>query len=158
MLVVERLISRVSRPPKLSTKDGRVSFHPKSVNTDETHFVDKFLIYHTKVKSSQIFIHDASMIPPFPLLFFGGDISVQRDEGQETIAVDQWIVFQAPTHIAQLVKVMCVLAASTTRVPALPTNKTRVLVGSRGCSHLTNWLQTYTIGQQFGYVFIARLK
>ena len=45
------------------------------------------------------------MIPPFPLLFFGGDISVQRDEGQETIAVDQWIVFQAPTHIAQLVKV-----------------------------------------------------
>ena len=75
------------------------------MNTDETHFVDKFLIYHTKVKSSQIFIHDASMIPPFPLLFFGGDISVQRDEGQETIAVDQWIVFQAPTHIAQLVKV-----------------------------------------------------
>lgn len=105
--LIEQLVSYVSRPPKLSTKDGRVSFHPKSVNTDETHFVDKFLVYHTKVKSSQIFIHDASMIPPFPLLFFGGDISVQRDEGQETIAVDQWIVFQAPTQIAQLVKVTC---------------------------------------------------
>ena len=104
---VEQLVSYVSRPPKLWTKDGHVSFHPKSVNTDETQFVDKFLIYHTKVKSSQIFIHDASMIPPFPLLFFGGDISVQIDEGQETIAVDQWIVFQAPTHIAELVKVTC---------------------------------------------------
>ena len=34
---------------------------------------------------------------------------MQKDEGQETIAVDQWIVFQAPTHIAQLVKVYKVL-------------------------------------------------
>ena len=53
-----------------------------------------------------MYVHDATEIPPFPLLFFGGDISVQRDGDQETIAVDKWIVFQAPTHIAELVKVL----------------------------------------------------
>ena len=93
------------RPPKLLTKDGRVNFHPKSVNSDEKYFESKFLIYHTKVKSSQVYVHDATMIPPFPLLFFGGDITVQRDGDQETIAVDQWIIFQAPKQHAKLVKV-----------------------------------------------------
>ena len=63
------------------------------------------MIYHTRVKSSAVFVHDSSMIPPFPLLFFGGDISVQRDKDQETIAVDSWIVFQASQKIAELVKV-----------------------------------------------------
>ncbi len=82
-----------------------MNFHPKSVNSDETFFTSKFLIYHTKVKSSQVYLHDSSMILPLPLLFFGGDISVQVDEGQETIAVDKWIIFQAPTRIAELVKV-----------------------------------------------------
>ena len=63
------------------------------------------MIYHTKVKSSAVFVHDSSLIPPFPLLFFGGDISVKRDGDQEVIAVDDWIVFQASRSIAKLVKV-----------------------------------------------------
>ena len=106
-LVHQYLHSHYHRPPKLITKvDGKVSFHPKSVNSDEYTFRSKFLIYYTKMKSSQVYIHDATEIPPFPLLFFGGDISVERDGDQETIAVDKWIVFQAPTHIAELVKVL----------------------------------------------------
>lgn len=91
--------------PKLFTRDGKVKFHPKSVNCDETYFDGKYMIYHTKVKSSAVFIHDSSLIPPFPLLFFGGDISMKRDEDQDTIAVDDWIIFQASQHIAELVKV-----------------------------------------------------
>ena len=63
------------------------------------------MIYHTKVKSSAVFLHDASLIPPFPLLFFGGDISVTRDRDQEVITVDNWIIFQASRQIAELVKV-----------------------------------------------------
>jgi ATP-dependent RNA helicase DHX36 len=92
--------------PKLFTKDGKVKFHPKSVNCDETDFNGKYLIYHTKVKSSSVFIHDSSLIPPFPLLFFGGDISMKTDAEQDTIAVDDWIVFQASQRIAGLVKVI----------------------------------------------------
>lgn len=57
------------------------------------------------MKSTAVFLHDASMIPPFPLLFFGGNISVERDGDQQIIAVDKWIKFQASHHIAKLVKV-----------------------------------------------------
>lgn len=42
---------------------------------------------------------------PFSLLFFGGDITIQKDGGDETVAVDQWIVFRCPVRIAHLVKV-----------------------------------------------------
>lgn len=45
------------------------------------------------------------MIAPFPLLFFGGDITVFKEEGQETVAVDNFIKFKSPTRIANLVKV-----------------------------------------------------
>lgn len=37
-------------------------------------------------------------------MFFGGDISIQKDKDQEIIAVDEWIVFQSPERIAHLVK------------------------------------------------------
>lgn len=95
----------IHRPPKLYTQDSKVKFHPKSVNSDETSFDNKFLIYHTKIRSTAIFLHDTSMITPFPLLFFGGKISVDRDGDQQIIAVDDWIKFQAPHRIAKLVKV-----------------------------------------------------
>ena len=68
-------------------------------------FDNKFVIFHMKVKSTAVFLHDATMIPPFPLLFFGGTISVERDGDQQIIAVDRWIKFQAPHCIAMLVKV-----------------------------------------------------
>ena len=48
------------------------------------------------------------MIAPFPLLFFGGDISVFEEEGHETVAVDEFIKFKSPTRIANLVKVSVV--------------------------------------------------
>lgn len=53
----------------------------------------------------QIFLYDCTEVSPFSLLFFGGDITIQKDQDQETIAVDQWIVFRSPARIAHLVKV-----------------------------------------------------
>ena len=54
---------------------------------------------------AQIFLYDCTEVSPFSLLFFGGDISIQKDQDQDTIAVDEWIVFQSPARIAHLVKV-----------------------------------------------------
>ena len=53
----------------------------------------------------QLFLYDSTMIAPFPLLFFGGEISVFMEEGYETVAVDEFIKFKSPTRIANLVKV-----------------------------------------------------
>ena len=79
----------LSYPELWTKKDGRVKFHPKSVNSEENLFANKFMIYHQKMKSSAVFIHNSTMIPPLLLLFFGGEITVQRDDAQEIIAVDK---------------------------------------------------------------------
>ncbi|CAM4578649.1 unnamed protein product [Leuciscus chuanchicus] len=93
------------RPMPVYTKaDGKVCIHPKSVNAEETQFHYTWLIYHLKMKTTSIFLYDCTEVSPFSLLFFGGDISIQRDQDQETIAVDEWIVFQSPARIAHLVK------------------------------------------------------
>ncbi|XP_068172651.1 ATP-dependent DNA/RNA helicase DHX36 [Antennarius striatus] len=84
--------------------DGKVCIHPKSVNAEETEFNYRWLIYHLKMRTSSIFLYDCTEVSPFSLLFFGGDITIQRDDGQETVAVDQWIVFRSPARIAHLVK------------------------------------------------------
>ncbi|KAM9734221.1 ATP-dependent DNA/RNA helicase DHX36 [Menidia menidia] len=84
--------------------DGKVCIHPKSVNAEEKEFNYTWLIYHLKMKTSSIFLYDCTEVSPFSLLFFGGDITIQKDEGQETIAVDKWIVFRSPARIAHLVK------------------------------------------------------
>ena len=55
--------------------------------------------------SHQLFLYDSTMIAPFPLLFFGGQISVFIEDGFETVAVDNFIKFKSPTRIANLVKV-----------------------------------------------------
>lgn len=54
---------------------------------------------------SQIFLYDCTEVSPYSLLFFGGDITIQKDVDQETVAVDQWIVFRSTARIANLVKV-----------------------------------------------------
>lgn len=91
--------------PKVYTQaDGKVCIHPKSVNAEETEFNYTWLIYHLKMRTSSIFLYDCTEVSPFSLLFFGGDITIQMDEGQETVAVDQWIVFRSPARIAHLVK------------------------------------------------------
>ncbi|XP_061916273.1 ATP-dependent DNA/RNA helicase DHX36 [Entelurus aequoreus] len=84
--------------------DGKVCIHPKSVNYEETKFNYTWLIYHLKMRTSSIFLYDCTEVSPFSLLFFGGDVTIQKDEDQETIAVDQWIVFRSPARIAHLVK------------------------------------------------------
>nr|XP_021514063.1 ATP-dependent RNA helicase DHX36 [Meriones unguiculatus] len=90
---------------KVHTKsDGLVSIHPKSVNVEQTDFHYNWLIYHLKMRTSSIYLYDCTEVSPYCLLFFGGDISIRKDNDQEIIAVDEWIVFQSPERIAHLVK------------------------------------------------------
>ncbi|XP_048362008.1 ATP-dependent DNA/RNA helicase DHX36 [Sphaerodactylus townsendi] len=97
--------SKKRKMVKVSTKpDGTVNIHPKSVNVEEGEFHYNWLVYHLKMRTSSIYLYDCTEVSPYSLLFFGGDISIQKDKDQDTIAVDEWIVFQSPARIAQLVK------------------------------------------------------
>lgn len=49
-----------------------------------------------QVKYMKIYLRDTTLIPPFPMLLFGGDIDVQHRE--RLITLDGWIHFQVGGH------------------------------------------------------------
>ncbi|XP_030210763.1 ATP-dependent RNA helicase DHX29 isoform X3 [Gadus morhua] len=82
------------------TPQGKAQVHPSSVNRNlQTH---GWLLYQEKVKYTKIYLRDTTLISPFPLLLFGGDIDVQHRE--RLITVDGWILFQAPVRIGVIFK------------------------------------------------------
>jgi len=89
----------------LSLKDeSRVVAHPKSVNSDQPYFESKWLVFYYKLKTTKVYVHDSTMVSPYPLLFFGGNIKILQEQGQEVVSVDDWVIFKASASTAQLVK------------------------------------------------------
>ncbi|XP_067658933.1 ATP-dependent DNA/RNA helicase DHX36-like [Haliotis asinina] len=84
--------------------EGKADVHPKSVNSRENFFESKWMVFYHKLKTTKVYVHDCTMVSPYPLLFFGGDIGSGKDGDQDTVSVDDWIVFKASPTTAQLVK------------------------------------------------------
>jgi ATP-dependent RNA helicase DHX36 len=82
-----------------------VSIHPRSINEKQYEFESPFLLYHLKLKSTSIYLHDTTMVYPLPLLFFGRGVDICMEDGLETIAVDKSIHFKCQESTANLVKV-----------------------------------------------------
>ncbi|KAJ8287016.1 hypothetical protein GJAV_G00046030 [Gymnothorax javanicus] len=92
--VLERAVCTVE------TAQGKAEVHPSSVNrTLQTY---GWLLFQEKVKYSKVYLRDTSLISPFPMLLFGGDIDVQHRE--RLISLDGWIHFQAPVRIGVIFK------------------------------------------------------
>ncbi|XP_060916753.1 ATP-dependent RNA helicase DHX29 [Labrus mixtus] len=92
--VLERVVCTVETP------QGKAQVHPSSVNRNlQTH---GWLLYQEKVKYTKIYLRDTTLIPPFPLLLFGGDIDILHRE--RLITLDGWIHFQAPVRIGVIFK------------------------------------------------------
>ncbi|XP_061887217.1 ATP-dependent RNA helicase DHX29 [Entelurus aequoreus] len=82
------------------TPQGKAQVHPSSVNRNlQTH---GWLLYQEKVKYTKIYLRDTTLISPFPMLLFGGDIDVQHRE--RLITLDGWMHFQAPVRIGVIFK------------------------------------------------------
>ncbi|XP_063818252.1 ATP-dependent RNA helicase DHX29 isoform X2 [Pseudophryne corroboree] len=92
----------------VETAQGKAQVHPSSVNRDLQTY--GWLLYQEKVKYSKIFLRETTLISPFPMLLFGGDIAVQHRE--RLLTVDDWIQFQAPVKIAVIFKELRVLIES----------------------------------------------
>ncbi|XP_071825877.1 ATP-dependent RNA helicase dhx29-like isoform X2 [Apostichopus japonicus] len=82
--------------------------HPGSVNRNLGTY--GWVTFIEKVKQSRVFLRDSTLISPYPILLFGGDISVQHRE--QLICVDDWIKFQAPAKTAVIFKELRVLLDS----------------------------------------------
>ncbi|XP_075039691.1 ATP-dependent RNA helicase DHX29 [Mixophyes fleayi] len=84
----------------VETAQGKAQAHPSSVNRNLQTY--GWLLYQEKVKYSKIFLKETTLVSPFPILLFGGDIAVQHRE--RLLTVDDWIHFQAPVKIAVIFK------------------------------------------------------
>ncbi|CDF36697.1 similar to DEAH (Asp-Glu-Ala-Asp/His) box polypeptide 57 [Chondrus crispus] len=88
---------------RLRSKSGeRLFLHPESVNFHQGNFETRWLAYFAKVKTSRLFVRDSSMVSPFAILLFGGEINVQHKKGQ--MSVDNWVIFKAPAKVAVLAR------------------------------------------------------
>lgn len=83
-------------------KQKRVFLHPSSANFKATKFGTPWLMYNELVETSRVFIRECSMVSPYAILLFGGEIEVEHDK--QCIVVDGWIRFLAVARIAVLVK------------------------------------------------------
>ncbi|XP_069483380.1 ATP-dependent RNA helicase DHX29 [Ambystoma mexicanum] len=93
------------------TAQGKAHVHPSSVNRDLQ--VYGWLLYQEKVKYGKVYLKETTLVSPFPMLLFGGDIEVQHRE--RLLSVDGWIQFQAPVRIAVIFKQLRVLIESVLR-------------------------------------------
>jgi HrpA-like RNA helicase len=84
----------------MTLTDGIVHIHPSSILFQDSLFDNKYLIYLEKVKTSKLFIRDATMITPYSLMLFGGNLSFEKESGQ--LSIDKWIKFRVDKQIAIL--------------------------------------------------------
>ena len=75
--------------------------HPSSVLFDVGKYECPWVIYTDMVETSKVFCREASMVPIYSLLLFGGRISI--DHEASLIRLDNWATFKAPARIAVLV-------------------------------------------------------
>ncbi|XP_067424694.1 ATP-dependent RNA helicase DHX29 isoform X2 [Emydura macquarii macquarii] len=74
----------------VETAQGKAQVHPSSVNRDLQTY--GWLLYQEKIRYAKVYLRETTLISPFPVLLFGGDIEVQHRE--RLLSVDGWIHFQ----------------------------------------------------------------
>ncbi|XP_059476225.1 ATP-dependent DNA/RNA helicase DHX36 [Neocloeon triangulifer] len=99
------ILNKVRKEKKLlkTATDRRVCLHPKSVNNFPSEFESPLFVYHLKLKSATVYLHDSTMVYPLPLLFFGSRLRQQPETTQNSteLAMDQF-EFQCSEGTAKL--------------------------------------------------------
>ncbi len=83
-------------------QSGRVFIHPSSILFSESGFKSGFLAYFSKAETSKVFLRDATEIPLFGLLLFGGAITINHWVGGIMIGSDGHVKLRAGTRIGVL--------------------------------------------------------
>ncbi|KAJ6575382.1 P-loop containing nucleoside triphosphate hydrolase protein [Mycena capillaripes] len=85
-------------------REGRVFLHPTSILFEVAAWKSPFLVYFHKHMTSKVFLRDATEVPLYALLLFGGPVSVNHVAGGLTIGTkDGWIRLKAWPRIGVLV-------------------------------------------------------
>ncbi|KAJ7446393.1 P-loop containing nucleoside triphosphate hydrolase protein [Mycena galericulata] len=82
----------------------RVFLHPQSILFEVAQWKSPFLVYFHKHMTSKVFLRDATEIPLYAMLLFGGPVSVNHVAGGLTVgSKDTWIRLKAWPRIGVLV-------------------------------------------------------
>ena len=98
-----------------------VALHPSCVAAKQTTFTTPYLIYHERVKTTRVYLRDATPVSPCALLLFGGgDLLSEKgkakgpsragnwrgDDGSasDVISLDGWIRFRCPASTQALIR------------------------------------------------------
>ncbi|KAL3670265.1 hypothetical protein V7S43_004578 [Phytophthora oleae] len=80
----------------------RVFLHPSSCNFSQNHYDSPWLLYTELVQTSKIFVRESTMVNPYALLLFGGQLEVIHEKNLLTL--DGFIHFNAVARIGVLIK------------------------------------------------------
>ncbi|WVR05425.1 hypothetical protein IAU60_002440 [Kwoniella sp. DSM 27419] len=87
---------------KMFDQSGRVFIHPSSVLFNESGFKSGFLAYFAKAETSKVFLRDATEVPLYGLLLFGGNITINHWAGGIMLGKDGHVKMRAGTRIGVL--------------------------------------------------------
>ncbi|XP_044758152.1 ATP-dependent DNA/RNA helicase DHX36 [Coccinella septempunctata] len=82
----------------------KVDFHPKSVLANE-HVNSPLIIYYNLVKSSNMYIHDATPVDPFHIIFFGDNFEQITENGQQFIEINS-LKFRCKNTTANVIRAL----------------------------------------------------
>jgi hypothetical protein len=82
-------------------RGSRVFLHPQSTLFSSSAFKSPYLAYFSKHETSKVFLRDATEVPLYGILLFGGQVVADPLHGGLT--VDRWIKMKSWTRIGVLV-------------------------------------------------------
>jgi len=90
----------------LGSNHGVVYLHPSCINYEAPRLDSRFLIYNEVVKTSKVYLRDATTVSPSILLLFGGRLVVHHEKEVISVSTDKkrWLHFRAPRKVATVVK------------------------------------------------------
>ncbi|CAH1116350.1 unnamed protein product [Phaedon cochleariae] len=106
-VAVLRLDQR-GRARTIRSIDGeqRYKFHPGSVLSgyNTCVFESPLIVYYKKLKSSSDFIHDATMVHPLPIIFFGDQFSHKLTPDGHCISISKFLTFKTTEGTYRVIK------------------------------------------------------
>jgi len=95
-------------PGRVMTYDGvaqeRVFPHPASVMFHQGELPSPWVVYFEKAATSKVFLRDATVVRPYALLMFGGEVGVMHEKGLLTVGEGTWAKFDAAPRVGVLVR------------------------------------------------------
>jgi ATP-dependent RNA helicase DHX57 len=80
----------------------KVWIHPSSINSNETSFANRFLVYTDRQVTSKAYMRDVTEVTAYPILFFGGSLNTNFSTG--LITIDGWLRFSGPGRVVALIQ------------------------------------------------------